>query len=136
MRIRYQRLIGYDFLPENVYICSSDVNRTVTSALSNAAGMFPPSGDQKWKNFNWKPTLVHITASLDKDYLVYQAIPCPRIEKLQQKYYESPEVSTLLRQHSKLLEYLENNSGMKVRSLQEAGMFYDPFKVEEDAGLT
>lgn len=59
---------------------------------------------------------------------MYQAILCPKIDKLQQEYFRSPEVKTLLREHSELLEYLENNSRMKLQSFKGAALFHDPFK--------
>ncbi|XP_055300691.1 prostatic acid phosphatase-like [Sitodiplosis mosellana] len=137
LRRRYERLIGTEYTPKNVYIRSSDVDRTLISALSNAAGMFPPSGEQIWRtNFLWQPVPIH-TIPLKDDYLVYQAIPCPKFDELRDQYItESPEVKGLMRKHRSLLAELEKHSGMKIRTILDAAIFNDPFEVELNRELT
>lgn len=137
MRKRYEKLIGTVYTPNNVYIRSSDTDRTLISALCTAAGLFPPSEAEIWKiGLNWQPIPIH-TIPLSEDYLVYQAIPCPKFDKLREEYYmKSPEIEVLFRNYSALIEYLEDNSGKKIRSLRDLGSFDDPLRIEEFRGLT
>lgn len=136
MRKRYTKLIGSEYSSKNVYLRSSDTDRTLISALSNAAGMFPPSSDNMFKsNFNWQPIPIH-TIKLEDDYLVYQATPCPRADKEIEEYHQSPEIRALARNYTTIFQYLEENSGMKVRSFQDAAHFNDPLNIEKNMGFT
>lgn len=136
LRRRYKHLIGVDYTPQNVYIRSSDVDRTLISALSNAAGMFPPQGGQIWKSgLNWQPVPIH-TIPVEDDYLVYQSIPCPKIDKLKKEYnMESTEMKALVKNHRTLLDNLEKYSGLKMQTIQDASIFHDPFEIVLNRGL-
>lgn len=135
LRKRYKPLIGTQYSSKNVYIRSSDTDRTLISALSNMAGWFPPSGAQVWKScLRWQPIPIH-TIPLDEDYLVYQSIPCPRGEKELEEYLESPRIQAISKKYQKFFEYLEKNTGAPVRSVKEASYFYDPLLIESFRGL-
>lgn len=65
---RYFHLIpDGKYSPKFVFVQSTDMDRTLMSALSNLAGMFPPSNDQQWSQLPWQPIPVHTTPRvLDK----------------------------------------------------------------------
>lgn len=99
--------------------------------------MFPPAGEQVWKSdLNWQPVPIH-TIDIKKDYLVYQAIPCPKFDEMREEYKtNSPELKALLKKYRTLLEYLEVNSGQKIQTILDAGTFSDPLEVELNRGFT
>lgn len=135
LRRRYKKLIGPQFSTENVYIRSSDTDRTLMSALANAAAWFPPSGSQIWKSsLRWQPVPIH-TVPLNEDYLVYQSVPCLRgVEELKE-YMESPRIQAENVKYQKFFEFLERNSGSTVRSIKDAALLYDPLLIESFRGL-
>lgn len=98
--------------------------------------MFPPSGEQIWKNgFDWQPVPIH-TIPLKDDYLVYQAIPCPKVDQLRDQYNrESPELKVLMREYQKLIADLEKYSGKKINTLMDTALFNDPLEIEQNRGL-
>lgn len=135
LRRRYDGMIGPDYSSDKIYIRSSDTDRTIMSALCNAAGMFPPSGEQVWEgSLNWQPVPIH-TTPLNDDYLVYQSIPCARADKLHNEYMQSWEVEVMLGRHIGLMKYLEKHSGVPVRTVNDLHLFYESLNVEYSRGL-
>ena len=56
LRSRYNHLIGDKYDENDIYVRASDVDRTMMSAMSNLAGLYPPKGDQIWNlNLLWQP---------------------------------------------------------------------------------
>jgi len=52
-----------------VYVRSTDFDRTLMSAECNLAGLFPPQGSQVWNSeLRWQPIPVH-TVPKKKDYV-------------------------------------------------------------------
>lgn len=54
-----------------IYIRSTDVNRTLISAMANVAGMFssdPYNRDRNMSNLMWTPVPIH-TVELSTDYV-------------------------------------------------------------------
>ena len=48
LRNRYENLLSDTYDENDIYIRASDVDRTMMSAMSNLAGLYPPKGDQIW----------------------------------------------------------------------------------------
>jgi len=52
-----------------VYVRSTDVDRTLMSSETDLAGLFPPEGPQVWNDeLMWQPVPVH-TVSEESDYV-------------------------------------------------------------------
>uniref|UniRef100_A0A7I4Y5K2 Histidine acid phosphatase domain containing protein n=1 Tax=Haemonchus contortus TaxID=6289 RepID=A0A7I4Y5K2_HAECO len=104
---------------KQVYIRSTDVNRTLISAYSNIAGMF--AGGEPGKDFpnetdwptGWTPVPVH-TLPGNEDHAGNVFAPCPRAEQLDDELRNSKEYKQLAKDNEDFLEYLTKNTGMKV----------------------
>ena len=78
LRQRYTGWLSPTYDRAEVVVRSTDVDRTLMSALSNLAGLFPPQGSQVWdEKLPWQPIPVH-TVPQDEDYLLSSHAHCPR----------------------------------------------------------
>ena len=78
LRQRYTDWLSPTYDRAEVVVRSTDVDRTLMSALSNLAGLFPPQGSQVWdEELAWQPIPVH-TVPQDEDYLLSSHSHCPR----------------------------------------------------------
>jgi lysosomal acid phosphatase len=74
LRQRYNEFLPEVYSREDIYVRSTDVDRTLMSAASNLAGLYPPEGDQKWnKNVDWQPIPIHTVPEKMDEVLCYTA---------------------------------------------------------------
>jgi hypothetical protein len=60
MRYLYIKTVEYVCVVFQIYVRSSDYNRTLMSAEVNLAGLFEPHGSQLWnQNLTWQPIPIH-----------------------------------------------------------------------------
>uniref|UniRef100_A0A7N5K906 acid phosphatase n=1 Tax=Ailuropoda melanoleuca TaxID=9646 RepID=A0A7N5K906_AILME len=71
IRKRYRNFLNESYKHEQVYIQSTDVDRTLMSAMTNLAGLFPPEGISVWNpSLLWQPIPVHtLSLSEDRDFI-------------------------------------------------------------------
>lgn len=135
LRQRYGKLIGSSYSSNDVYIYSTDTDRTLMTAQCAAAGLFPPTKDAVWnEKLNWQPIPLH-SMSIDQDKLLIPLVKCPRYRKMLSDYEKSPEIANLFKQHEKLLRFMEKNSGKEIRTLADILLFRDVFYVERLRGF-
>ncbi|KAK1332440.1 hypothetical protein QTO34_007116 [Cnephaeus nilssonii] len=75
-----------------VYVRSTDIDRTLMSAMTNLAALFPPEGISLWNpNLPWQPIPVH-TVPLVEDRLLFLPFRnCPRFQELESETLKSEE---------------------------------------------
>lgn len=68
LRSRYNGFLNTTYTSEDVYVFSSDRDRTLMSAACCLAGLYPPQGEQVWNpEINWQPIPIHtVPRNLDK----------------------------------------------------------------------
>ncbi|CAI4224746.1 unnamed protein product [Auanema sp. JU1783] len=115
---KYQ-FISKRYNPKEIYIRSTDVNRTLLSAYSNIAGMFSQGqqgadypNDENWPN-HWTPIPVH-TIPTDMDHEGNVFAPCPRANQLDEIIRASDEYVGLIEENKEFLSFLSENTGMNI----------------------
>lgn len=116
LRQRYgDVLLPNEYSENDIYVRSTDSDRTLTSASVNLAGLYPPMGDQLWNKFLlWQPIPVHTVTDTD-DFLLGGTLPsCPLYEMEYAKVLASPEVQDdLERLESKAyVDYILQSAGI------------------------
>ena len=78
-----------------IYVRSTDINRTLLSAESTLAGLYPPKGNHIWSmDIPWQPIPVH-TVELEADNLLNSLLYCPRILELDKDVLNSKEMKKI-----------------------------------------
>ncbi|KAK0399872.1 hypothetical protein QR680_003252 [Steinernema hermaphroditum] len=108
-----KKFIHKDYDSTEVYILSTDADRALTSAQSLLSGMFPPEKPFIWnKSVKWQPIPVHaFEAGQPNPLLRPTAYKCPAYDKLL-KEINTPLKEELLRNHTKFIEFVQENTGI------------------------
>lgn len=126
---RYGQFLG-PYSPEKISILSSDYDRTIASAMIVLAALFPPNEDQIWnENLLWQAIPVH-SIPRKWDYLINAEISCPRYIQLYEEYENSPEMKSLFKEHRELFQYLEENAGQPMHTLENLKSIHGVLYVE------
>lgn len=129
LRKRYSNFLSDIYSPYDIYIQSTDVDRTLMSAESHLAGLYPPIGNEVWDSIKWMPIPVH-TIPEDKDNVLAAKKYCPRYDYELRKVLNSPELKKIEKENKKLYAYLTEKTGNKISSLRSVEQLYDTLFIE------
>lgn len=128
-RSRYDHLLSDSYSLHDIYIQSTDVDRTLMSAEANLAGLYPPKGNQVWDALNWMPIPVHTIPETEDSLLAAKKL-CPRYNYEYSQLLQSPKFKKIDLDNAKLYKYLTKNTGRKIDSLQQLEYLYDCLRIE------
>ncbi|KAF1768122.1 hypothetical protein GCK72_008084 [Caenorhabditis remanei] len=127
-------LLSSSYNSKEVYIRSTDVNRTLVSALANLAGMFENGNrgadypdSKRWPN-NWTPIPIHTLAEKD-DPVGNVFAPCPRAEELTKNIYLGSGFQKFVAENQEFLDFVSEKTGKKV-IMPEIYMINDAHYIE------
>ncbi|XP_050996156.1 prostatic acid phosphatase [Acomys russatus] len=138
VRRRYGTFLNESYKHDQVYVRSTDVDRTLMSAMTNLAALFPPEGISIWNpSLPWQPIPVH-TVSLSEDRLLYLPFAdCPRFQELKSETLQSEEFQKRLQPYKSFIETLPSLSGFPGQDLFGIwSKVYDPLFCEGVHNLT
>ncbi|KAM9307681.1 prostatic acid phosphatase-like [Gastrophryne carolinensis] len=120
LRKRYYGFINETYSRQEVFVRSTDMDRTIMSVLVNLAGLFPPVERQIWnQNFTWQPIPVH-TVPLQEDNMLYMSeTNCPSYVELQKETYASKELHDLKEPYMDFVKTLQNVTGYSAEQLND-----------------
>ncbi|XP_074125630.1 prostatic acid phosphatase [Sminthopsis crassicaudata] len=132
LRKRYSTFLNSTYHRNKVYVRSTDIDRTLMSAMTNLAALFPPEGSSIWNpKILWQPIPVH-TIPTSQDQLLYLPnVKCPRLKKLQEETLKSKEYQNLISPYKDFINTLPELSGLHIKNLNEIWtQIYDPLFCE------
>lgn len=107
------------------------MDRTLTSALSALAGLFPPKYNETWnEQLRWQPIPVHTQLKRD-DYILAAEKRCDHFDYIMLQYMKGPEYTNFFQKYASLIQYLEAHSGMKLPTITDIVNLYDVLLVEQ-----
>lgn len=125
------------FNVNDIYVQSSDVDRTLMSAQSTLAGFYPPFGNKIWnRNLLWQPIPVH-TISAGTDHLIAGQVPtCPSYQNALNQYMASEEMRQFENSIQPMYDYLTINTGTEINNMFLLGMVRDAWLCESVHNFT
>lgn len=105
------------------------------SAEANMAGMFPLSPDDPKlsDDLNWQAIPVH-TVPMDSDYVLAAQTLCDRYDYEVQKITNGTMYKELFKRNKVLLDYLQTNSGFKLKTVSNITLLFDALYTEQSQG--
>lgn len=132
IRKRYNSLLPANIYPNKVvYMQSTDSDRTLMSAASVLAGLFPPTNDQIWnENITWQPIPIH-TIPRDMDYILAAEKRCDRFEYLLEQHFNRSEYMAWRLKYNKLYRYAVEKSGLTSDSPMDIVYLWDTLMIQQ-----
>lgn len=133
LRRRYINLMPNNgsYHRNNIYVQSTDVDRTLMSAAHNLAGMFPPENQQIWNDsLLWQAIPIH-TIPQHLDYVLANKKPCPLYDQTYDEYEQSDQIKAILASNASLIQYLDQYVGQKIETICEVKTIYQALWVEQ-----
>ncbi|XP_063158108.1 prostatic acid phosphatase-like [Candoia aspera] len=100
LKARYKNFLSPSYKAKEIYVRSTDCDRTIMSAQVNLAGFFPPSASEAWNpHIHWQPIPVHTVPLSQEKLLIYPNFHCPRFNQLLQQVRRDTTVRKTLKQY-------------------------------------
>ncbi|XP_029440916.1 LOW QUALITY PROTEIN: testicular acid phosphatase homolog [Rhinatrema bivittatum] len=128
LRRRYMHFLSPSYRRQEIYVRSTDYDRTLMSAQVNLAGLYPPNGTQRWNpEIPWQPVPIH-TMPVSQDRLLKLPIKdCPHYHELMEETTQLPEYQDKMNGWKDFINQLANHTGysMERGALRRTWKVYD-----------
>uniref|UniRef100_UPI00398F79A5 lysosomal acid phosphatase-like n=1 Tax=Pristiophorus japonicus TaxID=55135 RepID=UPI00398F79A5 len=125
LRHRYKDFLNSSYDRQEIYVQSTDIDRTLMSAEVNLAALYPPQGHQIFRpGLTWQPIPVHTVPVKDDKFLKFPISNCPRYQQLLKETMESREVREKVKESQDLLDMVSEKTKMKV-TIENEWKVYD-----------
>eukprot|EP00092_Neocalanus_flemingeri_P076897 GFUD01095429.1.p1 GENE.GFUD01095429.1~~GFUD01095429.1.p1 ORF type:complete len:410 (+),score=111.59 GFUD01095429.1:112-1341(+) len=132
LRRRYDGFLSSNYSEEEITVRSTDVDRTLMSAQSNLAGLYPPSGYWKWNpDLAWQPIPVHTVPEQWDNMLSNHHHHCPRLTQLREDLEDSAFMKSIYEDNKDLFEYISKHTGLNIKTVEKLDWIYDALLIDD-----
>lgn len=131
MRDRYSKFLNETYSDHDIYVQSSDIDRTLMSAEAFLAAMYRPKRPTDiWnRQLPWQPIPIH-TTQLQNDHLIIGDKSCDAFREIYRDYKNSDEIKKFNAKHAGTYDYLSLHTGDAVKSIRDAVPIRDTTMIE------
>ncbi|CAG9769945.1 unnamed protein product [Ceutorhynchus assimilis] len=134
-RERYDGFLPKRYNCSDIYVRSTDVDRTLMSAASNLAGLYPPEDDQVWNSaIPWQAIPIHTIPKLEDPILTH--VPCPKHDRLEQELMNSEEFQKLNLELADLYKNISELTGIPSVDLNTFSLLFTTINIYKGYNLT
>ncbi|RXN13526.1 lysosomal acid phosphatase-like protein [Labeo rohita] len=138
LKKRYTGFLSEHYNRHEIFIRSTDEDRTLMSAEANLAGMFPPTGSEMFHpDLKWQPIPVH-TVPKDEDRLLSLPLKniCPRYDQLINKTKKTDIFVNMTEKYKDFIEMVREKTGLKEVNIEDIWKVYDTLFCEKTHNIT
>lgn len=142
LRKRYEGFLTPVYSKDEITVYSSDADRAIMSALSNMAGMWPPTPKDPKSQWNedleWQPIPVH-TIPKKLDNFINFGADCPRFKELKKEsIHDTPFAKSVNEDPDtvKLCQHIIKNAGIKECEFETISDIWDTLRIQKSYNMT
>ncbi|XP_034007097.1 lysosomal acid phosphatase [Trematomus bernacchii] len=126
LRNRYKGFLNDSYDRKQIHVRSTDYDRTMMSAESNLAGLYPPSGQQVFNpNMPWQPIPVHTVPKSEEGLLNYPLDDCPRYNLLMNETEKTEEFINVTLAYQDIIDLVKNKTGLNKTTVESVWSVHD-----------
>nr|CAD7429981.1 unnamed protein product [Timema monikensis] len=133
LRRRYSNLLPATYNLRDIYVLSTDLDRTLMSAESNLAGLYPSTDPTS--PLRAQPVPIRSRPARDDD-LIGGGKPCPRLYQLMRLVLSSPGVDCIRKNFDTDFQYIRLHMGVDNVGIIEACLLQDVLTIEQVHNMT
>lgn len=123
LRTRYNTLIGETYSKNEIYVLSTNVNRTIMSAKANLAGLYESLHRKNWDD------VVNIEKEDEK--VLAMKRQCPAYENALHDLKHSDEFKIVKQRYHAVFKYLSQHTGKLFQSVESVQSLYSVLQIED-----
>ncbi|XP_016299408.1 lysosomal acid phosphatase-like isoform X1 [Sinocyclocheilus anshuiensis] len=136
LKKRYTGFLSEDYDRHEIFIRSTDVDRTLMSAEANLAGMFPPNGSEVFNpDLKWQPIPVHTVPADEEKLLSFPLDDCPRYTQLMNETEKTDIFLNMTETYKAFIEMVKNKTGLEKTNIETIWSVYDTLFCEAKHGM-
>lgn len=131
LRHRYNStLLSTSYSNDEIYVLSTNVNRTIMSAKANLDGMYEGTSHPDWSD------VVNIENDANNDEkILTMNWPCPSYEAGLKLLKHSDEFKIVRKMYRSVFEYLSQNTGKAIKTIEHVQSLYSTLFIEDLHGF-
>ncbi|CAK6971043.1 lysosomal acid phosphatase [Scomber scombrus] len=126
LRNRYKGFLNESYDRHEISVRSTDYDRTLMSAESNLAGLYPPSGRQVFNpNMPWQPIPVHTVPQSEERLLSFPLGDCPRYKQLMNETEHTEQFLNVTKTYKDIIDLVRDKTGLNKTTVESVWSVYD-----------